>query len=612
MRAVVHSRIMAKVQEVASAVSLAAEGGIASDESAVAELEIEADDGSVEVPVKMPDASNAAKDDSNSEARCPIRMGISDQRCKRKLHVTPDGVDERPVCLMHSKDPRKQTGPLFDAFLLEFERILEKAGEKAAYFERFVFPHVDFRGRLFHAICRFDHAIFTQGASFFDSTFTQNANFRGATFTQNTDFWNALFKQDADFSEATFNKDANFHETSFRQDANFHETSFRQDANFRGATFTQDANFHSATFIQNANFSNATFTQNADFLRATFTQDAGFQGATFTQNADFLRATFTQDADFQGTTFTQNADFLRATFTQTVRFEETKFHGTANWSSSRFLDRAVFRRTIFDPKIAGEPSAVFALTSFSKPVDVVFDDVDLSRALFHNCDVSQVSFSSSVEWAKRPNNRGLAVFEETIDLEQEYATGLKRNGQRDYRAVEQIYHQLKKNYDSRLEYRTANYFHYGEMEMMRMAVPNHGLLSWMPAWLYRRLSPVALYRFASDYGNSYGKPFLWLLGILILSAALFPIPGLMRQVTTKTETYISRWDFQKGYGKNLKAEARLIGKSVITSIDTATFQRTPEYTPVYPWGRVLAIMETLLTSSLFALFLLAIRRQFRR
>jgi hypothetical protein len=45
LKAVVHSRIMAKKQEVASAERLAAEGGIAYGESAVAEPEIEANNG---------------------------------------------------------------------------------------------------------------------------------------------------------------------------------------------------------------------------------------------------------------------------------------------------------------------------------------------------------------------------------------------------------------------------------------------------------------------------------------------------------------------------------------------------------------------------------------
>ena len=86
----------------------------------------------------------------------------------------------------------------------------------------------------------------------------------------------------------------------------------------------------------------------------------------------------------------------------------------------------------------------------------------------------------------------------------------------------------------------------------------------------------------------------------------------MRQGATQPETYASVWDLQKTYGENLWPEVRLVGKGLITSVDAATFQRSAEYAPAYPWGRVLAIFETLLTSSLFALFLLAIRRQFRR
>jgi hypothetical protein len=109
---------------------------------------------------------------------------------------------------------------------------------------------------------------------------------------------------------------------------------------------------------------------------------------------------------------------------------------------------------------------------------------------------------------------------------------------------------------------------------------------------------------------------LWLFGVLLLSTALLPLPfhgfGLKRQGARQAETYASVWRVGDGWTPNLWAEARLAGKGAITSVDAATFQRSAEYAPAYPWGRVLAIFETLLTSTLFALFLLAIRRQFRR
>jgi hypothetical protein len=262
------------------------------------------------------------------------------------------------------------------------------------------------------------------------------------------------------------------------------------------------------------------------------------------------------------------------------------------------------------------PSAVFALAKFSKPSKVVFDDVDLCRALFHNCDVSPVWFTSSVRWAKRPRTRGIAVFEEIVLLEKEYAKTLQKYGPLNYRAVAQIYQQLKKNYDSRRDYWMANEFHFGEMEMKRMARPTKGPFLWLRRWWHRNLSFVAWYKYASDYGNSYRKPLAWLFAILLSAALLFPITGLElkqgRSTNATRVTYSSVWNRQNSWTNNFWTEAKLIGKSGITAIDTATFQRTPEYAPAYPWGRVVGIFETLLTSSLFALFLLAIRRQFRR
>jgi hypothetical protein len=231
------------------------------------------------------------------------------------------------------------------------------------------------------------------------------------------------------------------------------------------------------------------------------------------------------------------------------------------------------------------------MAKFAKPGEIVFEDVDLSRALFLNCDVSAVRFTSSVDWAERKGHRGLAVFEEEILLDPELSQIQEEYGEFDYDAVEQIYHQLHKNYDDRLDYRKANDFHYGEMEMRRLEPPSYGRLLTVRCILRPWMSLLNLYRITSDYGNSYTKP----------------LPGY-----PAIASYTSVWNQQDTWSNNRWTEAKLIGKSGITAIDTATFQRNPEYSPVYPWGRALGILETLLTSSLFALFLLAIRRQFRR
>ncbi len=57
---------------------------------------------------------------------------------------------------------------------------------------------------------------------------------------------------------------------------------------------------------------------------------------------------------------------------------------------------------------------------------------------------------------------------------------------------------------------------------------------------------------------------------------------------------------------------RLYGHSFISAVEIAAFQKDRVYDPVYPYGHALALFELLLTSTLIALFLLAVRRQFRR
>jgi uncharacterized protein YjbI with pentapeptide repeats len=588
------------------------------EETPVSQPEAEPGEDADETPQPEPDAPDV--EEAEGEAVCPVKMGLSSgPRCGHKLHAAPDGVDEQPVCLMHSKDPNKQSGPLCKAFWLEFRNILENAGEIIADFKGFFFPNTDLIGEEFKAICQFDEATFMQDADFSGVTFTRSVDFRGATFTQNAIFSGTTFTQNADFSGATFTQNTNFYKSTFKQTTYFIGAIFKHDTDFSRVIFTLEADFNEATFTQKVDFREATFIQDANFRGAAFTQNADFLGATFTQNVDFIATTFTQSAFFWHATFMVKAIFSGATFKRIAGFTQAKFYGTTDWRECRFLDQAEFRHTEFLPKEPKTPSAVFSLAKFAKPDEIVFENVDLSRALFLNCDVSAVWFTSSVWWARRKGQRGFAVFEEKILLDPVLSKEIELFGMIDHGAVEQIYHQLQKNYDARLDYRMANNFHYGEMEMRRLEPPADGPfidLRWiLPRWM----NLLTLYRLASNYGNSYAKPGAWLLATLLAATLLFPVLGLEQKqpkpgnpAGNAIVTYSSVWNRQDTDTNNRWTEAKLIGKSGITAIDTATFQRNPEYTPVYPRGRILGIIETLLTSSLFALFLLAIRRQFRR
>jgi uncharacterized protein YjbI with pentapeptide repeats len=408
--------------------------------------------------------------------------------------------------------------------------------------------------------------------------------------------------------------------------ASYRNREFPAKCDFWSAIFTQRADFSGAKFKQEAIFAFATFTQVAYFDHAKFAQGANFDYAKFAQGAHFSQAEFAQEVFFYGASFTQKADFSSATFMQKARFE-----------CARFLASADFRETAFRKDDKLSPGPVFSLAEFSHPEAIVFYKTNLGQALFHNCDVSKVTFSS-VEWRTRKGSGRRMLFEEEVDLESALAlkTGQGSHNERDYGLIAELYQQLKKNYDERKDYWTAGDFHYGEMEMKRLH--SRSRRPWV-RWLHQKLGLVAWYKYASSYGESYLRPLLWLVIVLGIFTALYPLAGLSSGriappiSTTVTQqapapmpaTELSYWHFAefvrahpgpKWMGQYISPKwiggVAFFLHSGMTTLSVASLQKELGYEPLYPWGRALALLQLLLTSTLIALFLLALRRQFRR
>ena len=228
------------------------------------------------------------------------------------------------------------------------------------------------------------------------------------------------------------------------------------------------------------------------------------------------------------------------------------------------------------------------------------------------------------------------VFEEDVDLKHESAGALRHQegnpDGRDYGLIAELYNQLKKNYDDRKDYWTEGDFHYGEMEMKRLSSPrkNPDL-----RWLHRNLGLVAWYRHASQYGESYLRPAVWLLGVLLLFALFYPALGLRYDASRDAQhatasapnvVVLTYWQpFRPGAASATGKWSAwmwwlcgrvpwlcLFGHSSLTALYISALQKELVYEPIYPWGRLFALLQILLTSTLFALFVLALRRQFRR
>jgi hypothetical protein len=112
--------------------------------------------------------------------------------------------------------------------------------------------------------------------------------------------------------------------------------------------------------------------------------------------------------------------------------------------------------------------------------------------------------------------------EASIHSEYELGPSAISSDERNYGLIAEIYQQLKRNYDAKGDYLTAGHWHYGEMEMKRL----HSRWRWRPLrWLSQHSSLVALYKYASAYGESYTLPLIWLCVVLVGFAFLYPVLG---------------------------------------------------------------------------------------
>jgi hypothetical protein len=112
--------------------------------------------------------------------------------------------------------------------------------------------------------------------------------------------------------------------------------------------------------------------------------------------------------------------------------------------------------------------------------------------------------------------------------------------------------------------------------------------------------------------------------VLALFALAYPLigfpPATGLELNTPGAAYapgsLNYWNYAAFFAKHPAEHPSgfwgVLLHGAMTSLSVAGFQRELRYLPGYPWGRLLALVEVLLTTTLSGLFALAIRRQFKR
>lgn len=277
--------------------------------------------------------------------------------------------------------------------------------------------------------------------------------------------------------------------------------------------------------------------------------------------ANFGRATFTQRAFFGGATFTQGADFEEATFTEAADFTSTL------WGAGK---DAPVGETVVEPAIAD-----FRDAKFIKPEQVRFLQVNAKgrqgfRGRFVNCLTKGVLFED-VQWHRE---KGRMVLQDELDRL------ANASGAATYEQVAAAYRRFVINFDEAKHYDLSEDCMIGAMEMKRLD-PDQ------PIFVRRA---VNLYRWASNYGSSY----LWALGVLVFMVGVFGPFYSLSGLTPKPERTV------------------LEPVGLIHSVEVATFKSETHAIAGSGVAWFLEILERVLIPAQVALFLLALRRRFRR
>jgi len=438
-------------------------------------------------------------------------------------------------------------------------------------------------------------------------------------FTRDVDFTSAVFLGPAYFVDMTFAGRALFAKARFRANTYFHQARFRKRVDFEGAEFAEDVDFYNASFHTAVRFNGARFLGKVRFGETVFNFNAYFRDTKFVGAAIFSNASFNEYADFQTSTFSKRADFTRVLFRQGANFRRSLFCGET------ILDRTVFSqdflkklqdRDVPSPSsMTGPVIADFSGAAFEQPSRVRFrrvnqenpaDQVSGSkpegfRVRFIECDVRDVHFDA-VHWNQKKNRM---VLEDEFELA--LARGLtyrllrllwnlaadreKILPEDRYELVSLTYRQLVSNFERDGSYELAEDCYIGALEMMRLDPARPKFVRII----------LTLYRWASNYGSNYSRAFSGLVVLIALSGVLYALPPAGLATTGASGSSL----------RSVMGWHRVLA-GLFHALEIASFQRDTLYSATTIFGRLISVFASILLPSQLALFLLSVRRRFRR
>jgi len=217
---------------------------------------------------------------------------------------------------------------------------------------------------------------------------------------------------------------------------------------------------------------------------------------------------------------------------------------------------------------------------------------NLRKTLFLNSSIENLKFYDC-RWRRE---------EGYLRLYDDWLSSQKRNV-KNYSELIRLYVQLKKNFESDRNYIGAGDWFYREMEARRNKALSQ--CSRIKKYVLRGFSVISLYKIASRYGESYIRPLVWLLLILFLFSIIYQFSGF--SMSGEVIDYDVCWGCGFSWGFLIDFPKALLFSLLAMSLQIGKVAHLEGN-----WSIFWYVIHLLLTAILLPLFLLAIRRKFRR
>lgn len=404
-------------------------------------------------------------------------------------------------------------------------------------------------------------------------------NFTGVSFPGKAFFEGQRF-QETVWCDATFDDTVSFLGTFFKGEAHFKDATFGGSAYFDQVEFSDDANFRSASFLATVSFRDAKFLM-----------DAHFNDSLLTQRSDFTNAEFASHAIFTGSRFHDRVDFVEVLFSKVTIFDDALFRDMVRFDNTQFMSVTAFTNTVFlsDVSFNWLDSKRHSETTPSNENTGDFRYLDFSGGSVAGVvDFSNRKFQNTTDFRERlfeapPKFHNAGFHQETKWRGAVFLGTEQEDAEQDYRT-------LRLAMDATKNRPQEGIFFALEQKAMRHQAK----------WWELKAIASHLYDLSCGYGQSASRPLAWLAGVTLVFGLFYLAASGVRWVDWAFASDLTSFTL-----RHVVKPFTVWGREIDELI-------APFHGGLSIWVKLLATLQSLISLGLFALFLLALRWQFRR